>query len=122
MASKNTPFQVTLALTAIGLTYFLLQSEATKKSVQMIKGTLSVTDLCVNNKVDSCTGLTLDQATGICNTSNKFTLNFTEIEEVQCDGATCHLGIATNDPKHTVVIECHQNGTIASCTCYFYSK
>uniref|UniRef100_A0A8D8LI71 Uncharacterized protein n=1 Tax=Cacopsylla melanoneura TaxID=428564 RepID=A0A8D8LI71_9HEMI len=123
MASKNTPFQVTLSLTAIVLTFFLSQSEATtEKSVQTIKGNLSVTDLCVNNNVKSCTGLTLNQANGIC---NNFSLkpDFAKIEEAKCNGATCHLGMATNNPNlYTVGIDCHQDGPIASCTCYFYLK
>uniref|UniRef100_A0A8D8Z5Y2 Secreted protein n=1 Tax=Cacopsylla melanoneura TaxID=428564 RepID=A0A8D8Z5Y2_9HEMI len=127
MVSKELSFQMTLMAPAIILTAFIC-SDAEKYDyvvVLKLEHQFPLADLCVNGKTDTCTGLSLDQATSVCgkeyNTYKKDT-HYTNITLVKCNGNTCHAEIATNDTLYHAGLDCTQKGTDAACSCIVYRR
>uniref|UniRef100_A0A8D8TRY4 Uncharacterized protein n=1 Tax=Cacopsylla melanoneura TaxID=428564 RepID=A0A8D8TRY4_9HEMI len=122
MDSKTLTFQVTLALAAIIFTSFVSAiSDKDWERKRYRSGDIPVADLCVNGKTETCTAMTLDQATHVCGKTVGI-LHFTNITKVKCNGATCHAEIATNITECHAGLDCQQKGPSASCVCIMYRE
>uniref|UniRef100_A0A8D9AZK0 Uncharacterized protein n=1 Tax=Cacopsylla melanoneura TaxID=428564 RepID=A0A8D9AZK0_9HEMI len=121
MDSKTVTFQVTPAPAAIIFTSFV-SAKIDWQEIGKFTGDIpAVADLCVNGKTDTCTAMTLDQATGVCGKTFG-TEYLTKITEVKCNGATCHAEIATNYTRYHAGLDCQQKGPSASCVCIMYRE
>uniref|UniRef100_A0A8D8SEM1 Secreted protein n=1 Tax=Cacopsylla melanoneura TaxID=428564 RepID=A0A8D8SEM1_9HEMI len=121
MKSKALSFQVTLAVTAIILTSFLSSGKEYAATGSIKDGNITVSNLCVNGKNETCTKMTLDQATSVC--GKKYGewnyINITARKCLKYRPSICYaeLGLGGGYYSH---LECEQHGTIAKCTCNVY--
>uniref|UniRef100_A0A8D8SB36 Secreted protein n=1 Tax=Cacopsylla melanoneura TaxID=428564 RepID=A0A8D8SB36_9HEMI len=121
MKFKALFFQVTLAVTAIILTSFLSSGKEYARTGGINHGNITVSNLCVNGKNETCTKMTLDQATSVC--GKKYGewnyINITARKCLKYRPSICYaeLGLGGGYYSH---LECEQHGTIAKCTCNVY--
>uniref|UniRef100_A0A8D9A231 Secreted protein n=1 Tax=Cacopsylla melanoneura TaxID=428564 RepID=A0A8D9A231_9HEMI len=121
MKFKALFFQVTLAVTAIILTSFLSSGKEYAATGSIKHGNITVSNLCVNGKNETCTKMTLDQATSVC--GKKYGewnyINITARKCLKYRPSICYaeLGLGGGYYSH---LECEQHGTIAKCTCNVY--
>uniref|UniRef100_A0A8D8SAZ9 Secreted protein n=1 Tax=Cacopsylla melanoneura TaxID=428564 RepID=A0A8D8SAZ9_9HEMI len=122
MKFKALFFQVTLAVTAIILTTFISSGSGEgRDDVKTTNGDMNISNLCVNGKNETCTKMTLDQATSVC--GKKYGewnyINITARKCLKYRPSICYaeLGLGGGYYSH---LECEQHGTIAKCTCNVY--
>ncbi|KAL1449542.1 hypothetical protein WDU94_002038 [Cyamophila willieti] len=129
MATKENLVQMTVAVILVFIT---LQSVLAVEFYYVplwdkTKANMTIADLCVNGKTETCTKLTMQQVTAVCGVSylqdgTTTPHNYTGITEAKCNGTTCHVEISTNSEWYHTGLDCIQNGTTASCVCQPYEK
>uniref|UniRef100_A0A8D8PPL7 Uncharacterized protein n=1 Tax=Cacopsylla melanoneura TaxID=428564 RepID=A0A8D8PPL7_9HEMI len=122
MDSKALSFQMNLTLTAIIFISFVCSAKEFV-AIKTVEGNLTIADLCVNGKTDTCAKMTFDQATSVCGKTLGFwTLKYTNFTVPKCNGPNCHTELNVTLPDIHAALDCQQNGTAAKCTCVLYQE